>query len=800
MRRLLLFRLQLSHAAGIVCFGLMIALGHPVVAQQHPILEAPLRAAADDTISVDNKYIVSIADGSISVVHTVTPGTRLDSIALEAGMYTLNNIVIHSDSLAFTPEINNEADDLIELHIGPDRSAPAKIDSAVVSWSREILPDEVVQVAGREYVVLHSYPTLIPSSVPFVAGISSQTFSFVSNDPQSFAFSGRRDRLPRGSGIEHSYAISLPTASFGQYIVYGDLSRIEDRVLLPAGGAVDLEYVHTGEEQRDILQLFGSAPEAIRFFATSFGWHVDANSVRLVSIPGAEVGRYVRMTGLFDSEEDTETGNVLRTASSIAFTQLSERANLSAQDTWLFTGLPLYLGAMFVEVDRGEAAFDSIMQDLRDRLEDERRVYERPLFFERWFDPINVMDEHAFAHGAWTMHSLRHMLGDDKFGDVIGRLTNGSNELSSDNLTQILEDYLDDTQQARQREMFYTESIPQFDVAWTSAAAARTVVISVSPAAGSNSAPVPIDIAVETLTGVEVHTIVAGGSAVTEEFEVSGRPRYITVDPDGKLLATFHVEQTVSAWVASLRNAKRLSSRISAARALRQFVTDPALLIGLKSALRTETSDRVIQEILETVGQIPPTAAAEQTLIAYLGADSPGVRATAVRALESYTGQSESMSSIREMLTTERNEHVLAEAVRFISMTSSPDRQRTLQSALITQTPDDAVRIAGIRGLSRLDDATFSKSESARFLNQNYSDQVRIAALRVHASSLEGDQREQFVTPFLTDRRPSVRSAAAALLPTTVDDYGNKMRDILDAETDPRVRQDIRWVLYRNVE
>src|SRR5690606_15658325 len=99
-------------------------------------------------------------------------------------------------------------------------------------------------------------------------------------------------------------------------------------------------------------------------------------------------------------------------------------------------------------------------------------------------------------------------------------------------------------------------------------------------------------------------------------FELDMPPRFVLPDPDFQVLADFHVDQPASAWVAQLRYALEPAARAEAARALAGFVDQPALLVGLRTALDVEQSPDVRREIIRTAALLPNDEAKEQLLLA----------------------------------------------------------------------------------------------------------------------------------------------------------------------------------------
>lgn len=728
------------------------------------------------------------------------------SLTILTGGYSLTDFRLSRDSLSWDPEVLASTDSTVNLEglIHSVDSLNFYADTLTLSVSGVSPFQKSLSVDGGRFIYFYNYPFVDRALFPEIANHPIRhSLSIVYDSLSTIGAPGFVDVIGDDStGLMLTIQPANNVTTVGSYLVSGPFNELEDRVILEDGSNVGIRYLSKGMETRTLLQAFGSAPDAIRFFNTSLGLVPADRTVSLVSLEGVPDSEMYALAGLYDApgQSDllmTEASRVARTASSVAFNFFGRYGFVTPADSWLYTGLPTYLGAMFLEADQGPAAFDSLMLSYEDAYFASLSSGQRPLFFSQWNDATDLIDDTAFLRGAWTMHMVRKLVGEQDFKRVLSELQTSA-IVQSDNLTQILEVYLPDDLEPFQRELFYGASHIKLEIDWQYSALNSSVDIEVSHADTSVEWPsIPITVEVETLTGVQRHYIVLDEPSKSLSVSVSGRPRYVTVDPDQALLAEIAVKQPVAAWVAQLRNAESLSVRVKAARALEQFNTDPALLIGLKSALRDETRIPVKVAILKTVSIIPAGTAPRTTLMDALTDQSAEVRVAALEGLAAYGEDPTVHARVVNMLGSESDERVLAQAVRYLSSSTYEGRSQVIESALITPTRKHLVRIAGIQGVMQNGDAREQREVGRRFSSASYPATVRTAAIQLQAHALSEDRLAGFAKTYLNDGEPELRMAAASLLPLSDDETVTVLAEALNDEENPLVRKHLRTLLFR---
>ena len=83
---------------------------------------------------------------------------------------------------------------------------------------------------------------------------------------------------------------------------------------------------------------------------------------------------------------------------------------------WLNEGFATYCEALYIEYSDGKDEFLRYMEIVGSTyFYDACNNYRRPLVFNKYKYPDELFDSHSYQKGAWVIHMLRNIVGDDKF-------------------------------------------------------------------------------------------------------------------------------------------------------------------------------------------------------------------------------------------------------------------------------------------------------------------------------------------------------------------------------------------------
>jgi aminopeptidase N len=396
---------------------------------------------------------------------------------------------------------------------------------------------------------------------------------------------------------------------------------------------------------------------------------------------------------------------------------------------------------------------------------------------------------------------LRQRLGDEAFWDVLGRYLDAYafQPVETSDFKEVVASATERDWNAFFDQWVYGAGHPEVTLAYDYDAATGTLTVTARQTQTGFRVPevftfdLPFDI--HTLTDRVQHTMRLTAREQRVEIAVPGAPRFVSVDPEQTVLLEATVEQPARAWVAQLRNAPQPVARVRAARALAAFEDDPALLIGLRSALQNEDAALVREAIVTTLDRLPPSSATERVLLdAYEDEPASSVRRALLTALGDVTGSQAVADLAFRAAQNDASYYVQAEAVRTLARIGAARAEDVARSALVTPSFREVIRQAAFEALALLD----LPDDEALDLGLTYSAPEQPAAVRAAAlgylAARSGDtsRARQRLIDALDAEPYRVRRAAIRALGTIDDEAAHAaLRARRTEEPQPRLQQAI---------
>ncbi len=209
-------------------------------------------------------------------------------------------------------------------------------------------------------------------------------------------------------------------------------------------------------------------------------------------------------------------------------------------DVWLNEGFATYANLLWIESRKGEDAFHEAMKKI-----DPQTMQHTPgsedgdgsVFIKDPEHDPNLLGMRTFLKGAWTLHMLRHVMGDQKFFAALKQYVHQYqyHEVETAEFKNTCE-----AQYGRPLDWFFKEWIygagrPIYSLSWTSAPSANKAVITIKQEQPELFA-MPIDLTFEDGTGSK--TISVWNDQNTQQYSVpvSGELKTVVVDRDGWIL------------------------------------------------------------------------------------------------------------------------------------------------------------------------------------------------------------------------------------------------------------------------
>jgi aminopeptidase N len=206
---------------------------------------------------------------------------------------------------------------------------------------------------------------------------------------------------------------------------------------------------------------------------------------------------------------------------------------------WLSEGFATYFGALFFEHADGEAVFRDMMEDSRRQIVASKRN-DRPIVDSTERDLFGLINTNNYEKGAWVLHMLRGMLGDETFFDGIRRYYRGHEHGTA--LTVDLQRAMDAASGRKLDEFFdqwlFHPGYPRLRVSseWNSGQRTATVVVEQVQSARWPTFRMPLTIELTTAGGLVRREVEVDERSERYTFALDFPPTDVALDPDGWLL------------------------------------------------------------------------------------------------------------------------------------------------------------------------------------------------------------------------------------------------------------------------
>jgi quinol monooxygenase YgiN len=211
--------------------------------------------------------------------------------------------------------------------------------------------------------------------------------------------------------------------------------------------------------------------------------------------------------------------------------------SLSVRDwrhVWLNEGFSTYAAMLWIERRKGAAAYRAEMNKMAEQ------DLHGPIFMADVTDNKKLFGAATFDKGAWVLHMLRHVMGDEQFSNALRTYVK---EYSYRNVTT--EDFraVCERVYGKSLEWFFAQwvygvSRPMYRMSWT--AADDQLALTIRQA--QTDAPaftMPIDIVVTTATGTTRRTVWNDRNPQTFQIPMNAKTsdiRNVSIDPEGWIL------------------------------------------------------------------------------------------------------------------------------------------------------------------------------------------------------------------------------------------------------------------------
>ncbi len=445
---------------------------------------------------------------------------------------------------------------------------------------------------------------------------------------------------------------------------------------------------------------------------------------------------------------------------------------------WLKESWATCMEGVWLEEERGadEAAYHRFLQ-ARAYMDETDSVYSRPIVTRVFNSSWDMYDRHLYPGGAWRIHMLRRLLGDEVFWPAVRDYldTYSGRTVETEDFRRVLEAHSGRSLVRFFDQWIHGRGYPRLRVSFTHDAEKKTGSFTIEQVRAADEKPgeaspppfsFPLTIAWETAPGIfERRSIAIERSRHVLVTPLEAAPLSFRADPDGDLLARVEWNPGDAPLRRALRHAPDPVGRILAAEELAKTAT-PANLAAVVQAYDAEAFWGVRREIARVLAE-SRTAAGVAALARFLGSERDPRVAAAVADRAGEFRDPAIAEALRAYLDRGPPPRAAAAALRALGRQRDPADLPRLVEESRREAFRGLRRAGALRGL-----AEFGSEEALRVLRDRPAEGIDTAhvlpeALARAARPLSRRHREavtEDLVALLRDPRERVRTGAARAL------------------------------------
>jgi len=345
--------------------------------------------------------------------------------------------------------------------------------------------------------------------------------------------------------------------------------------------------------------------------------------------------------------------------------------------------------------------------------DEDETSYRRPIVERSYVYPDDLFDSTTYDKGAWMLHQLRYVLGDEYFFKGVQEyLRHFSREnAETHDLRKALEKVSGESLEEYFEEFFFKAGYPEFEVeySWDEVGSAANISVRQRQTTDEQT-PVfrlPCDIVFYTKKGRTKRRVLLSSVEEKLTFELDSKPRMVEFDPEGWLLKKVKFGKSFELLANQLRGSIDASSRARAAADLGSTKNN-AVLAPLMEAATSDPSWIVRARALEALGEV----GTEEALTSILSLGIPEnrrVRRALAKALANFKNEA-GYRLLEELLLSDVSPYVQCEAAISLGKAQSEGALPLLKKAMKIESPNFTLTEAC------LDASGYIKEEEVRSL------------------------------------------------------------------------------------
>lgn len=406
---------------------------------------------------------------------------------------------------------------------------------------------------GKPSAVGDNWPNRLHHWIPCFDHPSAKatiTFSVTAPDRNLVVANGRLERVNTTSGASRTWIYSerVPIPPYCMIIAVGQFAKLEPRKRT----VTPLSYYVPQSDKRFAMQGFAPAIPSLKVFTQTiapYPYEKLALIVGATRFGGMEnSGAIVFTSNLFASRNGAQpissVFNIPRRTVNLISHEIAHQwfgdsvTESTWADLWLSEGFATYFAGLFLQKTEGEKAFQDYMKQTAETYFRYARSNRTPIFDNETENLNRLLNANNYQKGAWVLHMLRSILGDEAFfRGIRAYYRSHKNSTAS---TEDLRIALERASGIDLRQFFkswvYGAGHPHYQFSWQWDPTKRVIKLNLKQLQAEPYFPNPLTIVVVTVRGTR-HAILRPVSKETVgEFRLSGPPLTVHLDRNNQVL------------------------------------------------------------------------------------------------------------------------------------------------------------------------------------------------------------------------------------------------------------------------
>ena len=595
------------------------------------------------------------------------------------------------------------------------------------------------------------------------------------------------------------WKIDVPHVSYLTSIIVGNYVKVEDYYK-----KIPVQYYVHPDQKPYALATFETTPKIIGFFSKHIGVEYPYSKYAQTVVDNFMYGgmENISATTLTSAAIHDRRSTIDGTSEGLIAHELAHQwwgDLLTCRDwtsAWLNEGFATYFASLWTEHSRGRDALDIDMRNAaKIYMAEDSSSYRRPLRWYRYKYPVNMFDRTAYQKGAWVLHMMRYVLGDELFWKGLNyyATTNAKKLVEACDLKKAIEDGTGKNLYWFFNEWVYSAGYPRYDIikTWVDSLHALALHVKQTQVGDTLTTVFRMPVRIQMIAGNHQRTATVNLATADTTFYLHciQNPDLVLFDPGDHILKELNFKKSKNEWLFQLAKANHAIDRLDALDALKKnFKNDKSVQEAIATRLKEDSFWVMRRESVRFLGDVHPKWA-EAELVKAMHDPKSRVRAEAISALANYK-DSTLVAKIQETFQSDSSYAVQSAAIRAIAKLDSTNALSFLQNALKMDSYNEQIRKAAIRALVDL------KTSEAVDIMLPYGSLKYPATLRMSVMRAVGriGKKNPKILPFILEhlKDPSnwVRRQAAFSLSRIGDASAiGPLEDAIKIEIDPRVKK-----------